>query len=293
LKPGGFLCVNIGDATRKVHDNFRLYSNQSRIVSSCEALEFQSLPPILWRKQTNAPNKFMGSGMLPSGAYVTLEHEYILIMRVGDKKSFVNAEAERRRESAFFWEERNVWFSDIWDFKGSRQLLVADDVRKRSAAYPLELAHRIISMYSVQGDRVLDPFLGTGTTTAASILNGRNSVGFELVDALLPVVKKTVTTISNVANNLIYGRLRAHLDFVSEYEEKRDKPLGHENRNYGFRVMTRQEASLRLVGLDSIEMAGKSGFTAKHCYATLEIGDRALKPVIRLPECLPTNSQEV
>ena len=123
LKPGAFACINIGDATRKIADGFRLYTNHSRVTSFCESLGFQSLPAILWRKQTNAPNKFMGSGMLPSGAYVTLEHEYIRILRKGGKRSFTNPEADRRKRSAFFWEERNVWFSDLWDFKGIGQEL--------------------------------------------------------------------------------------------------------------------------------------------------------------------------
>ncbi|MFW6286491.1 MAG: DNA-methyltransferase, partial [Candidatus Sumerlaeota bacterium] len=104
LRAGGFACINIGDATRKVGDNFRLYTNHSRITNFCENLGFQSLPAILWRKQTNAPNKFMGSGMLPAGAYVTLEHEYILVFRKGDKRVFDAEEKNRRRRSAYFWE---------------------------------------------------------------------------------------------------------------------------------------------------------------------------------------------
>ena len=72
LKPGCFACINIGDATRTLDGRFQLYSNNSRIISAFLKLGFDSLPLILWRKQTNAPNKFMGSGMLPAGAYVTL-----------------------------------------------------------------------------------------------------------------------------------------------------------------------------------------------------------------------------
>ena len=74
LTPGGFACINIGDATRTINDEFALYPNHSRILSAFLKLGATNLPNIIWRKQTNAPNKFMGSGMLPSGAYVTLEH---------------------------------------------------------------------------------------------------------------------------------------------------------------------------------------------------------------------------
>jgi len=80
---------------------------------------FDCLPMIHWFKPTNAPNKFMGSGTLPSGAYVTLEHEYILVFRKGGRRSFLPSEQGLRRESAFFWEERNSWFSDVWNFSGA------------------------------------------------------------------------------------------------------------------------------------------------------------------------------
>ena len=63
--------------------------------------------------------------MLPSGAYVTLEHEWILIFRKGGKCQFkTDIEKLRRKESSFFWEERNVWFSDLWDLKGKNKKLI-------------------------------------------------------------------------------------------------------------------------------------------------------------------------
>jgi len=119
LKVGGIACINIGDATRTINSRFALYTNHSRIHTYMQNIGFSALPAILWRKQTNAPNKFMGSGMMPPGAYVTLEHEYILILRKGNKKEFKTIdEKKQRRESSFFWEERNVWFSDLWCLTG-------------------------------------------------------------------------------------------------------------------------------------------------------------------------------
>ena len=77
LKDGGFVCINIGDATRTINDNFQLYSNHTRVIDSFVTMGYSVLPDIHWRKRTNSPNKFMGSGMYPAGAYVTYEHEYI------------------------------------------------------------------------------------------------------------------------------------------------------------------------------------------------------------------------
>ncbi|HKK49024.1 MAG TPA: site-specific DNA-methyltransferase, partial [Alkalispirochaeta sp.] len=174
LRPGGFVCINIGDATRTVGGDFRLYANHARITRAMERVGMHALPAIVWRKQTNAPTKFMGSGMLPSGAYVTLEHEYILVFRNGGKRSFASGERDHRRRSAFFWEERNQWFSDLWDLKGVRQRLQTDASRVRSGAFPFELAFRLINMYSLHGDTVMDPFVGTGTTMVAAVSSARN-----------------------------------------------------------------------------------------------------------------------
>ena len=131
--------------------------------------------------------------MLPAGAYVTLEHEYILILRKGTKREFNKAEErQNRRESAIFWEERNAWFSDVWmDVKGTGQELFKKATRSRSAAFPFEVAYRLINMFSVRGDTVLDPFLGTGTTTAAAMACGRHSLGFELDANFLGKIPKS------------------------------------------------------------------------------------------------------
>ena len=261
MAPGGFACINIGDAVRTVNGDFRLYTNHARILSDFLDLGFSALPAILWRKQTNAPNKFMGSGMLPAGAYVTLEHEYILIVRKGSKRVFeTEKEKLHRHESAIFWEERNQWFSDIWmDLKGSRQALGGKEARKRSAAFPFELAYRLINMYSVRGDTVLDPFLGTGTTMAAAMAAGRNSVGAEIDPSLAPTIEEMAGPMVAISNRRIAQRLDHHRRFVKERTES-GKPPKHTNRYYGFPVVTKQETKLILNPLKEIKRAGDGTF---------------------------------
>lgn len=271
VRPGGFVCINIGDATRTVDGTFRLYTNHARITTALETLGMQSLPMIHWWKPTNAPNKFMGSGMLPAGAYVTLEHEYILIFRKGGKRTFTAKERETRRQSAFFWEERNVWFSDVWDFKGARQLLGNAEARNRSAAFPLELAYRLILMYSLTGETVLDPFAGTGTTAAAALIAARSSVGYESEAPLLQVIGDTVSSAAGTANQVVARRVEAHKQFLDARAASDAKPPGHRNTALDIPVITSQEIDMLLYTLDALSGDIGSGFTGEH--SALAAGD--------------------
>ncbi|MDP2307535.1 MAG: site-specific DNA-methyltransferase [Pseudomonadota bacterium] len=246
LLPGGILCVNIGDATRTLAGEFRLWSNHGRVLRACEALGFSILPDILWRKPTNAPNKFMGSGMLPGGAYVTYEHEYVLVLRKGGLRVFTGDDSRRaRRESAYFWEERNVWFSDLWsDLLGAGQAMTrAPDLRERSAAFPLELPSRLVHMYSVYGDTVLDPFAGTGTTLLAAACAGRNSVGVELEAAFAERIHARVAAAPTLGRAA--ARMAAHRRFVAE-RLAAGKTLAHHNGPHDVPVITGQERDLCL-----------------------------------------------
>jgi modification methylase len=246
MRPGAIACINIGDAVRTIGGLFTLYPNHTRILSALLAIGFNPLPAVIWRKQTNAPNKFMGSGMLPAGAYVTLEHEFVLVARKGDKRDFSSASGKQRRhESAYFWEERNQWFSDIWfDLKGSRQKLSKSE-RQRSGAFPVELAYRLVNMYAVRGDTVLDPFLGTGSTMIAAMAAERHSIGVEIDGSLAAAVQAGIDEMIPWANDRIGQRLESHRAFVAE-REKTHGPLRHRNVHYGFPVVTAQERQLRL-----------------------------------------------
>ena len=258
LTPGGFLCINIGDATRTIKGEFRLFNNHSRIVKACLDLGLNNLPNIIWRKQTNAPNKFMGSGMLPGGAYVTLEHEYILIFRKGSKREYKKEELKlARKNSAYFWEERNVWFSDVWDLKGIKQKIVNSETRDRSAAYPFEVPYRLINMYSQYGDTVLDPFFGLGTTMLAAMTSGRNSIGFEIDDKLKTSIEDRLKSFSITDfNNVIKNRFDRHTEFVKARSLEKG-PLKHCNNNLGSDVMTSQEEELEFHSLTQIEKPRK------------------------------------
>jgi DNA modification methylase len=260
LVPGGIACINIGDANRTINKNFQLFSNHSRILNYFLKIGFQSLPEIIWHKQTNSPNKFMGSGMLPPGAYVTHEHEFILILRNGKKREFKSElEKKIRRESCYFWEERNSWFSDIWEVKGTKQKLVGENLRGRSAAFPFELPYRLINMFSTKNDIVLDPFLGTGTTTLAAIASGRNSFGYELDSSLKEKIRLNIMKSLEFSNSYIENRLQKHKNFVKKRKEL-DLPIKYSNQYYNFPVITNQETKLYFNKLKSIIENGENEF---------------------------------
>jgi DNA modification methylase len=249
LRKGAIACINVGDATRTVERTFQTYPNHARITDAFRELGFVSLPSILWRKPTNSTAKFMGSGMVPTNAYPTLEHEHILVFRKGGPRSF-EPHSKARYESAYFWEERNRWFSDLWtEIRGIDQRLDSES-RERSGAFPFELPYRLINMFSVYGDTVCDPFWGTGTTTLAAMVGGRDSVGYDLDSGLIETFSERIRDLPVFSREVLGTRLDAHEAFV---ERVGAEELGYSAEHYGFPVRTKQERNLRLYATDGTE----------------------------------------
>lgn len=243
LIDGGVVCVNVGDANRNCDGCFKMFSNHSRIIAKFLSMGYDVLPDIHWRKPTNAPNKFMGSGMYPPCAYVTYEHEYILIFRKGMNRIFSAKEKKLRHQSAYFWEERNIWFSDLWDLNGVKQQLKETVTRDRSAAFPFELAYRLINMYSIKEDLVYDPFAGTGTVMKAAMLSERNSINVEIDTDLCQDTIRTVEADKKLLNTYIDHRIQCHLKFLDSQPDEK-KAMLYQNSNHPFKVKTKQETEI-------------------------------------------------
>ena len=175
LVPGGMLAVVIGDALRRSDDAFRLWPNHARTLVDAQEAGFRPLPYILWKKPTNKPNAYLGSGFLPPNAYVTLDCEFVLLFRKGALRTFPPHDPTRAA-SRLTRAERDRWFSQVWtDIRGASQ----GRGGRRTAAFPAKVAERLVRMFSVVGDTVLDPFAGTGTTLWAAARCGRDAIGVE------------------------------------------------------------------------------------------------------------------
>ena len=194
LLPGGIACINIGDATRTNEGVFHLYPNHSRVIEAFERLGLVTLPYILWKKPTTKPRykgkgAFLGSGFLPPNAYVTIDMEYILIFRKGGLRTFPPKDP-KRYESKFTKKERDEWFSQVWTVPGTRQS--HKDLERRVGAFPEEIPRRLIRMFSIEDDLVLDPFLGSGTSLKCAMDLNRRFVGYEKLESLSAIIQERI-----------------------------------------------------------------------------------------------------
>jgi len=181
LVPGGRLCVVVGDVclSRRRAGRHSVIPLHADISRQCTKFGFDYLSPIFWYKIANAATEVEGNGSPFLGkpyepnAVIKNDVEYILIFR--KPGAYRTPSPEQRTLSVIERKDHERWFRQIWaDVPGQIRL------QGHPAPYPKELAFRLISMFSFVGDVVLDPFWGTGSTTAAAIEAHRSSIGYEI-----------------------------------------------------------------------------------------------------------------
>ena len=178
LVPGGRLIVVVGDVclSRRRHGRHAVVPLHASIQESCRRLGFDNLASIIWHKignakfETNGAGSFLGKPYEPN-AVIKNDIEFILMQR--KPGGYRSPSPAARALSVISASRHKEWFRQIWTIPGA-------STRYHPAPYPLELAARLIRMFSFVGDTVLDPFLGTGTTSVAAAHSGRNSVGVEV-----------------------------------------------------------------------------------------------------------------
>lgn len=177
LVPGGRLVIVVGDVnvSRKAFGRHLVFPLHASIQERCRAIGFDNLAPVIWYKIANAhyemgPGGFYGKPYEPNGV-IKNDIEYILFQR--KPGGYRKPDAASRVMSVISAADHAEWFQQIWRLGGA-------STRDHPAPFPLALAERLIRMFSFVGDTVFDPFLGTGTTSAAAAQCGRNSVGSEV-----------------------------------------------------------------------------------------------------------------
>lgn len=190
LVPGGRICCVVGDVCipRKRDGRHRVMPLHSDIQSRSAAIGLDCLTPILWHKISNGVSEAQGNGAgfygkpYQPGAVVKNDVEYILFMRKGGE--YRTTTMLQKALSMLTKDEMQAWFRSFWtDIKG------ASTRDGHPAPYPVELAERLVRMFSFAGDTVLDPFLGTGSTSIAALRHGRNSIGNELEPKYLKIAR--------------------------------------------------------------------------------------------------------
>lgn len=180
LVPGGRLICVVGDVCLSRRENggrHTVVPLHSSIQEHCRKLGFDNLAPIIWHKISNAAyeveggSTFLGKPYEPNSV-IKNDIEFILMER--KPGGYRAPDISTKVLSVISVENHKKWFQQIWSG------VTGASTKQHPAPYPLELAERLVRMFSFVGDTVLDPFMGTGTTTVAAAKWGRNSIGFEI-----------------------------------------------------------------------------------------------------------------
>jgi len=193
LVPGGRLICVVGDVCLSRRENggrHTVVPLHSSIQEHCRKLGFDNLAPIIWHKISNAAyeveggSTFLGKPYEPNSV-IKNDIEFILMER--KPGGYRAPDISTKVLSVISAENHKKWFQQIWSG------VTGASTRQHPAPYPLELAERLVRMFSFVGDTVLDPFMGTGTTTVAAAKWGRNSIGFEIDSHYYKLAQKRIS----------------------------------------------------------------------------------------------------
>ncbi|MEO0021861.1 MAG: DNA methyltransferase [candidate division WOR-3 bacterium] len=189
LQDGCRLCINIGDqfARSVYYGRYKIIPIRTEIIKFCETIGFDYMGAIIWQKPTTMNTTggatVMGSFPYPRNGIIKIDYEFILIFKKHGNPPKISKELKEK--SKLTKEEWNEYFSGHWNFNGEKQT-------EHLAMFPEELPKRLIKMFSFVGDTILDPFLGSGTTTLAAKNLNRNSIGYEINEKFLPIIKEKI-----------------------------------------------------------------------------------------------------
>lgn len=219
LYDGCRLCINIGDqfARAVYYGRYKVIPIREEIIKFCESIGFDYMGAIIWKKVTTSNTTGggvqMGSYPYPRNGILKLDYEFILIFKkLGDAPKPTKEQKERSKMTADEW---NTYFAGHWNFAGIKQ-------NGHIAMFPEELPTRLIKMFSFVGETVLDPFLGSGTTSLAAKNTDRNSIGFEINSEFTSVIREKLNVFQKDLEGTIYDFViqpKLNIDFRNEIEK--------------------------------------------------------------------------
>jgi site-specific DNA-methyltransferase (adenine-specific) len=210
--------VNIGDqfARAVYYGRYKVTPIRTEIIKFCESIGFDYMGAIIWQKQTTTNTtggaSLMGSFPTPRNGILSIDYEFILIFKkLGNPKTKVSKEI--KEQSKMTTEEWKEYFSGHWNFSGAKQ-------DGHIAMFPEELPKRLIKMFAFKGETVLDPFMGSGTTSLAARNLERNSIGYEINPEFIEIAKNKLNINQKDIAGTTYEFLKdkINLDTKKEFE---------------------------------------------------------------------------
>lgn len=218
LHDGCRLCVNIGDqfARSVYYGRYKVIPIRTEITRFCETIGMDYMGAIIWQKVTTTNTtggaSIMGSFPYPRNGILKIDYEFILIFKkLGDPPKVGK---EIKELSKLTTDEWNTYFAGHWNFAGERQ-------DKHLAMFPEELPRRLIRMFSFVGETVLDPFLGSGTTSLAAKNLSRNSIGYEVSPTFIPIIRNKL----KISQHDIFGDATCEIVTPPQTHEQFDKEI--------------------------------------------------------------------
>ncbi|MBA4389382.1 MAG: DNA methylase N-4 [Syntrophus sp. (in: bacteria)] len=244
LHPGCRLCINIGDqfARSVYYGRYKVIPIRTEIIKFCETIGFDYMGAIIWQKVTTTNTTggatIMGSFPYPRNGILKLDYEFILLFK--KQGNSPKPTREQKELSVISKEDWNTYFSGHWYFAGAKQ-------DRHMAMFPEELPARLIKMFAFVDDTVLDPFLGSGTTSMAARNLARNSIGFEINQDFMPTIKQKLNAGQGDFSGTEYEFLEDNIttDFNVEIEKlpyifndphKLDKKIDPKKLQFGSRI---------------------------------------------------------
>lgn len=236
LEPQCRMVINVGDQYLRTTEfgRYRILSIASKIINDCIEIGFDFLGDIIWQKvsttNTTGGCTLMGSIYYPRNGLITYDYEHILIFKKHQGKT-KKVDLRRKEFSKISLSEWKKWFVGHWSFPGVQQ-------KEHIAMFPDELPYRIIRMFSLIGDSVLDPFVGSGTCLKVAKSLFRKGIGYELNEDFKPIIENKIST-SQIGDFKDYQYL-----LYTIYKK---------SQNYGFKISFEKQKQKGIIILENLE----------------------------------------